>query len=183
MAGPFERDPQGMPRSSRLADPTRDIRLPPLPGRPGPELPSEWERLRSEREAAAATAADTGAPGAVAPTRSAPGTGLPAGASADTTPPDPMADQPTDQLGRPAQGPRDRTLTFRGTAAERWAAGHPATPDPAWSSVPAGPAPVVAPRRRPEEKSRRWPWVLLTLVPILVIVVTGVWLLLLMQGG
>ena len=41
---------------------------------------------------------------------------------------------------------------------------------------------VVQPRARAEERSRRWPWVLLTLVPILVIVVTGVWLLLLMRG-
>lgn len=167
MAGPFERDSQELPRSS-LADPTRDIRLPPLPGRPEPGLPSEWERLRSERAAAAAAVPDTAVPEGEGP----------AGPTAGT-----LADQPTDQLGQPPQGPRDRTLTFRGTAAERWAAGHPATPDPAWSSVPAGSTPVVAPRRRPEDRSRRWPWVLLTLVPILVIVVTGVWLLLLMRGG
>jgi hypothetical protein len=179
MPGPFERDSQELPRAPRLADPTRDIRLPPLPGRPSPELPPEWEQLRSERAASPSTAAQaTATPDTVAPQA-----GLPAAASQDTTPPDSMANQPTDQLGRPAQGPRDRTLTIRGTAAERWAAGHPATPDPAWSSVPPGPAPVVAPRRRPEEKPRRWPWVLLTLVPILVIVVTGVWLLILMRGG
>ena len=33
MAGSSERVPQDPPRTSSLADPTRDIRLPPLPGR------------------------------------------------------------------------------------------------------------------------------------------------------
>ena len=33
-----ERSPDRPPR----ADPTRDIRLPPLPGRPAPAVPSEW---------------------------------------------------------------------------------------------------------------------------------------------
>ena len=161
MVGPLARDPQEQPGAPRLADPTRDIRLPPLPGTQGPELPPEWEAFRSERSAEAPSAdVEQG----------------------QVEPPDTLADQPTDQLGPPPQGPRDRTLTFRGTAAERWAAGHPATPDPAWSSVPPGPAPVVAPRPR-SDRSRRWPWVVLTLVPILVIVVTGVWLLVLMNSG
>ena len=156
MAGPAERDPQAPPASG-LADPTRDIRLPPLPGRPNPELPPEWAGLRAEPASAPPAA--------------------PAGSA------HPLADQPTDQLGSPPEAKRDRTLTFDGTSAQRWAAGLPATPDPAWSSVPPGPPPVVAPRPRAEERSRRWPWVLLTLVPILVIVVTGVWLLVLMRGG
>lgn len=163
MVGPSERDPQS---TSGLADPTRDIRLPPLPGRAGPELPPEWAALRVE-----------GDPAAPDPTPAAP-----SAPDADGTTAQRLADQPTDQLGQPPQGDRDRTLTFSGTSAQRWAAGHPATPDPAWSSVPAAPGPVVAPRQRPERRSRRWPWVVLTLVPILVIVVTGVWLLLLMRG-
>ena len=149
MAGTSERDPL---RTSGLADPTRDIRLPPLPGTQAPELPPEWEALRVDGE------------------------------TAEPEPSEALADQPTDQLGQPPQGDRDRTLTFSGTSAQRWAAGHPATPDPAWSSVPAAPAPVVQPRPRTDGRSRRWPWVVLTLVPILVIVVTGVWLLLLMRG-
>ena len=107
---------------------------------------------------------------------------VPAAPDADDTTSESLVDQPTDQLGQPAQGDRDRTLTFRGTSAQRWAAGHPSTPDPAWSSVPAAPGPVVQPKPRPDGRSRRWPWVVLTLVPILVIVVTGVWLLLLMRG-
>ncbi len=117
MAGTSERDPL---RTSGLADPTRDIRLPPLPGTQGPELPPEWEALRVDGE------------------------------TAEPEPSEALADQPTDQLGQPPQGDRDRTLTFSGTSAQRWAAGHPATPDPAWSSVPAAPAPVVQPRPRTE---------------------------------
>ena len=152
MAGPSEQDPRGGPPPSGLADPTRDIRLPPLPGTAGPALPSEWEALRE----------------------------APATRSHDNS----SVDQPTDQLGQPPEGARDRTLTFDGSAAERWAAGLPSTPDPAWSSVPAGSRPVVGARPRPaEERSRRWPWIVLILVPVLVIVVTGVWLLVLMQGG
>ena len=147
MAGTSERDPL---RTSGLADPTRDIRLPPLPGTQGPELPPEWEALRVDGETAEPETSEA------------------------------QADQPTDQLGRPPQGDRDRTLTFSGTSTQRWAP--PATPDPAWSSVPAAPTPVVQPRPRTERRSRRWPWVVLTLVPILVIVVTGVWLVLLMRG-
>ena len=166
MAGPSERDQQAPPRTSALADPTRDIRLPPLPGTAGPELPPEWEALRPDDGPAAAEPASTG--------RAAP--------PADATTAESLVDQPTGQLGQRPQGDRDRTLTFRGSSAQRWAAGHPSTPDPAWSSVPAAPAPVVQPRARTEVRSRRWPWVLLTLVPVLVIVVTGVWLLLLMRG-
>jgi hypothetical protein len=158
MAGPAQRDPQDPP-AARLADPTRDIRLPPLPGTPTPDLPPEWAGLRAEPAAQPAAVSDPGDPS------------------------DPLADQPTDQMGSPPPAARDRTLTFDGSSAQRWAAGLPATPDPAWSSVPPGAPPVVAPRPRAAERSRRWPWVLLTLLPILVIVVTGVWLLVLMNRG
>ena len=165
MAGSSQRDPQDPPRAS-LADPTRDIRLPPLPGTAGPGLPPEWEALRTD--------GDRSAPEPTSPRLAAP--------AADDTTSETLVNQPTDELGRRPEGVRDKTLTFRGTSAQRWAAGHPATPDPAWSSVPAAPGPAVAPRPRPDGRSRRWPWVVLTMVPILVIVVTGVWLLILMRG-
>ena len=166
MAGTSDRDQQAPPRTSGLADPTRDIRLPPLPGTASPELPPEWEAMRSGGRTETPVAASAGPP-APAP---------------DATTSESLVDQSTDQLGQPPQGDRDRTLTFRGTSAQRWAAGHPSTPDPAWSSVPAAPGPVVQPRPRTDTRSRRWPWIVLTLVPILVIVVTGVWLLVLMRG-
>ncbi|GAA3163494.1 hypothetical protein GCM10010531_14330 [Blastococcus jejuensis] len=154
MAGPSEHDPGEPSPGPGLADPTRDIRLPPLPGTTPPVLPTEWR-----------------------------GRAVPAAPEQEPEPgPGPVpADEPTDELGAPPTADRERTLTFSGSAAERWAAGHAATPDPAWSSVPPARGPVVAPRTR--ERSRRWPWIVLTLVPVLVIVVTGVWLLVLMQGG
>src|SRR3954466_6281941 len=120
-----------------LADPTRDIRLPPLPGTPPPAVPPEWE-------------------GAV-PQRTPEPDPSPAAAGSLSTPQPPpardeaLADQPTDQLTSPRPKDRDPTLRFDGSARERWAAGLASTPDPAWSSVPP-PAPVVAPR----DRSRRW---------------------------
>jgi hypothetical protein len=137
-------DPQDPPPPSGLADPTRDIRLPPRPGTPGPDFPPEWEALQP----------------------------------AEPPPPDEaLAELPTDEVAsrRPETPDRDPTLTFDGSARERWAAGHAATPDPVWSA--ASGSVVVTGRRRP----RRWPWVVLTLLPLVVIAVSGVWLLLLMR--
>jgi hypothetical protein len=151
------------------ADPTRDIRLPPLPDRPFLPLPQEWSPDRAAGSAAAAPA----------------GTPVPdMAADPEPTTSGLRVDQPTDDVPRPPDGARDRTLTFEGTSSERWAAGHAASPDPAWSAIPARPGPVVGPRPRPvREKGRRWPWVVLTLVPLLVIVGAGVWLLLLLRAA
>ena len=132
------------PAPQGAADPTRDIRLPPLPDRPPPSLPPAW---RPED----------------------------AGPRPDRT----MVDQPTDELGAPPRD-RDPTLTFDGSASERWKAGLAATPDPAWSPLSPAGRPVVGARLR--ERSRRWPWVVLTLLPVLVIVVTGIWLLVLLRA-
>ena len=149
------------------ADPTRDIRLPPLPDRPFPSLPQEWSADRAAGTAAAAPAEVAELSEDPEPTTS----GL-------------QVDQPTDDVNRPPDGVRNRTLTFEGTSSERWAAGLASAPDPAWSAVPARPGPVVGPRPRPvPEKSRRWPWVVLTLVPLLVIVGAGIWLLLLLRAA
>ena len=152
------------------ADPTRDIRLPPLPDRPFPPLPSDWS--------VTGRSAETPAPvGAEQPPPPAPGE--------PTTPRSgPLVDQPTGGVGRPPEGARERTLTFEGTSAERWAAGHATAPDPAWSPVPPREGPVVGPRpRTAPARGRRWPWVVLTLIPLLVIVGAGVWLLLLLRAA
>ena len=148
MAGPTQREPQEPPASG-LADPTRDIRLPPLPGRPPPVVPPEWEGAVPER-------------------------------ASESGPEEVTAERPTDELGAPSASSADRdpTLTFTGSPRERRAAGHAATSDPAWSSVPPGAGPVVVAANR---RARRWPWIAVALVPVLVIVVTGVWLLLLMR--
>src|SRR4051812_4932044 len=156
------------PAQPNGADPTRDIRLPPLPDRPFP-LPQEWSagHAAGTTARAAAEAPAAGTPADPEPTTS----GL-------------HVDQPTDEVGRPPDGARNHTLTFEGTSSERWAAGLAATPDPAWSAVPPRPGPVVGPRPRPvPEKRRRWPWVVLTLVPLLVIVGAGIWLLLLLRAA
>ena len=92
MAGTSERDQQAPPRTSGLADPTRDIRLPPLPGTAGPELPPEWEALRS----------------AATPRRPTPRRPPSRGTGADDTTSESLVDQPTDQLGAP---PRRATGT------------------------------------------------------------------------
>jgi hypothetical protein len=153
--------------SQPAADPTRDIRLPPLPDRPFPQLPQGWS---PERPDEAAAPVETPAPAALAvsePTTS----GL-------------QVDQPTDEVGGPRRGVREPTLTFEGTSSERWAAGLAATPDPAWSPLPSRSGPVVGPRPRPaRERGRRWPWVVLTLVPLLIIVGAGIWLLLLLRAA
>lgn len=131
------------------ADPTRDIRRPPLGDRPLPPLRPDT------------------APAEPEPTTSRL-----------------RVDQPTDEVSGPPRGVREPTLTFDGTASERWAAGLAATPDPAWSPLPPRWGPVVGPRPRPaREKGRRWPWVVLTLIPLLVIVGAGLWLLLLLRAA
>jgi hypothetical protein len=110
-------------------DPTRDIRLPPLPGRPAPVLPAGW-----------------GHP--VAPEPAEP-------------PPHPsLVESPTDNLRHPGR-PRERTLSF-------------SSPEMVHRPV----APVQVGR-----SARRWPWLLLAALPVLVILGTGTWLLLLLRAA
>ncbi|SOC52782.1 hypothetical protein SAMN05660748_4168 [Blastococcus aggregatus] len=111
-------------------DRTRDITLPPLPGRPPPALPDEWKGLgplSAEQDPAVVRARR-------------------------------MATGPTDEMAAPPRAvPRERTLAF-------------SSPEMRHRSI----EPVQV-RSNP----RRWPWVLLTLFPILVIVGFGVaWLVL-----
>lgn len=115
-------------QSHAVDGPTRDIRLTPLPDRPG----APGERV-------------SGVP--PYPTR-----------RADDEPA--LQEQPTDELVHHAARPRERTLAFS---------------DPAMSRRPVGPI-TVGP-------SRRWPWLLLVLLPMLVIAGAAVALLLLLQGG
>jgi hypothetical protein len=107
------------PRAPGFEDPTRDIRLPPVPGSP---------------HAAAR-------PG-------------PLSHAAQPVP----ADEPTDEL-RPAPGAlREKTLQF----------GH-------GQGFHGRPAAVGETQGR-SERARRWPWVLLALLPLLVIAGSGIWL-------
>jgi len=115
---------------------TRDITLPPLPGRAPSALPRQWASLdRSPVQAP--------------PTSCSP------------------ADQPTDKLEQPQRPPREQTLAFGTPQQVARAAGRP----------PHAPS-TASPRR-----SRRWPWVALSLVPLLVIAGAGVMLAVLLHGG
>jgi hypothetical protein len=75
----------------------------------------------------------------------------------------PVPDQPTDELEPPRERPRERTITF---ASPEMAGGRP--------------APTVG---RTLRRPRRWPWVALTLVPVLVIAGAGIALLVLLRAG
>lgn len=79
-----ERSPD-RPQTTPRADPTRDIRLPPLPDRPAPAVPPEWSSY---------------VPGSPEPPRVA-------------APPRPHVDEPTDRLASPSDHPlRQGTRAF-----------------------------------------------------------------------
>ena len=129
---------------SAFDDPTRDIRLGPLPDRPPPKLPAGWSPdLSAPPPRTPPTAAEV-------PARP---TGRPDAGPA-------MEEQPTDELAHRTAKPREPTLAFS---------------SPEMSRRPVGRVSV-----RP---ARRWPWVLLVLLPVLVIAGTAVALLLLLQGA
>jgi hypothetical protein len=154
------------PSSQGVNDPTRDIRLPPLPGSTPAALPPEW------------SAAAQPAPSAVQ--ASVPEPALPRVH-------DPVDDEPTDLLPPPVSPDRQRTLTFDSPAGDL---GHGLGQPPFGSPGTAGPAPVLQPpapvpappAARPDPHTRKWPWVLLVLLPLVVIVVAGLVLALLLGG-
>jgi hypothetical protein len=76
-----------------------------------------------------------------------------------------LAGEPTDELFPPGGLQRDPTLKFE------QGAGVPS---------PAAP-PQAAPVRTPNDGGRRWPWVLMALLPIIVIVGSGIWLFILLS--
>jgi hypothetical protein len=142
--------------------------MPPAPGSPPLVVRPEWSSYTARQEpvpadvplteTAAAPTADIAAPTdhLAAPTADL-------GKAAPRRPLDALADEPTDQLVQPAGTPRERTLEFdQGDGV------------PAPSSAPAS---VV----REREGSRRWPWVLMALLPIIVIVGSGIWLFILLS--
>jgi hypothetical protein len=128
------------PRAQGSEDPTRDIRLPPVPGSP-------HVAVRPEPSSYAAR-----------PVPSSPST-----ASAPPARADVPADEPTDEL-RPAPGVlREKTLEF----------GH--------GQGPHGRPVAVAATQGRSARARRWPWVLVALLPLVVIVGSGIWLFVLLS--
>jgi hypothetical protein len=75
-----------------------------------------------------------------------------------------LTEQPTDELPEPTRRPREPTLRFEGGG--------------------GFPRPAPAPRI-PEQpaRSRKWPWVLAALLPVVVIVGSGIWLFVLLSHG
>jgi hypothetical protein len=177
-------------------DPTRDIRLPQLPGRPPSSLPPEWVAA-AEVPVEPVVPVQPVAPGQpVVPEASpvaAPGPlSSPALSAADA-----IADEPTDHLAPPVEQPRQRTLAFEPVPGDE-PAGSVQAPFGALGQV--GPAvreqpPVVVPSvpaagarrppqpRRERDGSRRSTWVLLVLLPIVVIAAAGLLLFYLLNGG
>jgi hypothetical protein len=128
------------PGAQGFEGPTRDIRLPPVPGSP-------HAAARPEPSSSAAQ-----------PVPFSPSTASPPPARAGVP-----ADEPTDEL-RPAPGVlREKTLQF----------GH-------GQGSHGRPVAVAATQDR-SERARKWPWVLLALLPLVVILGSGIWLFVLLS--
>jgi hypothetical protein len=144
------------PTARPYDDRTRDITLPSLPDRPPPALPREWAR-----HVPPASVPDTSAPDFSAPP---PATHVPEAAPPPAASPETirasLVNQPTDALRPGRRAPREPTLSFSEQEMGR---------------RPVGPVQVG---RAP----RRWPWVVLVLLPVLVIAGAGIALVVLLGG-
>jgi hypothetical protein len=135
-------------------DRTRDITLPPLPDRPPPALPTAWAGFPAASPLDSPT---TAVPGPVAP----------------PVPPAPQVDSAVEEgrrlarsrtdeiLAPPKPAVRERTLAFS---------------SPEMRHRPIGPV-------RVDRNPRRWPWVVLTLLPVLVIAASAIGWLILLRGS
>ena len=141
-------------------DRTRDITLPPLPDRPPPALPRAWAGSPSP---SALDSPTTAVPGPVAPP--APQVGQ----AEQVEEVDPAVEEArrlarsrTDEiLPPPKPVVRERTLAFS---------------SPEMRHRPIEPV-------RVDRRPRRWPWVVLTLLPILVILASAIGWLILLRGS
>jgi len=151
-------------------DRTRDIMLPPLPDRPPPALPRAWVGVPA---AAPVDSPTTAVPGPVRPPAAPVGTPsqepeAEAEAEAKAEEIDPVQEQArrlsnsrTDEMEPPPPSAlRQRTLAFS---------------SPEMRHRPIEPVRVGS-------RPRRWPWVVLALLPILVIVGFGIAWLILLNG-
>jgi hypothetical protein len=173
MTEPSKQDPP----ATGFADLTRDIRLPPLPGR---VLPAQWRTddappvpssAASEDSSLASAGPVVAASAAPAPPRvvDSPEVEAPVAETPAATTPPTIADQPTDALA-PAQ-PRYKTLTFGAPGDD---GGSPAAVPPHYSLPRVVPAPP---------RSKTWPWAVLIALPLIVIAVAAVLLIVLLRGA
>ena len=161
MTDPVERTS----RPHGFDDPTRDIRLPPAPGSPPLVVRPEWSSYAAPSAPEAPPAApEPGSSGSspVPGAAESPSAAHPAG---PPTRAQRLAGEPTDELFPPGGLQRDPTLKFEQGAG---------APQPA-------PLPPAAPVRARNDGGRRWPWVLIALLPIIVIVGSGIWLFILLS--
>jgi hypothetical protein len=193
-------DPAGDAPARTHDDRTRDIRLPSLPDRPPAAVPAEWQ-AHVRPAPVEQPAGEEGTPDATAAVSAA----LPP----EPAPPRPYAlpDEPTDELSSPQQV-RQQTIAFDAPAAGGPEAGAadltgrsapgqdtpgfgapPFRPPSTAAPGPGGPSYGTPPSSGPPERgikadrTRRWPWVVLTVLPILVIVLAGLLLVLLLRGA
>jgi hypothetical protein len=148
------------PHISKFDDPTRDIRLPPAPGGPPLVVRPEWSSYTARQQPVPADVPQADP----LPTETAAPPTADLGKAAPRRPLDVLADEPTDQLVQPGGTPRERTLEF-------------AQNEVAPVRPPVSPPPVVPAR----DGGRRWPWVLMALLPVIVIVGSGIWLFILLS--
>jgi hypothetical protein len=138
---------------------TRDITLPPLTDRPPSALPRAW--AAPPVPASSAAASDFSAPPPETHVGDATHVADIAAPPPGSPRPNPLTDQPTDELRPRPRSPRQPTLAF--SEAEM-------------KHRPAG-------QVRVDRMPRRWPWVVLFGVPVLVIAAAGITLLVLLRGG
>jgi hypothetical protein len=177
-------DPAGGTPAPRFDDPTRDIRLPSLPDRPPAPVRPEWKA-----HAQPTPAEQPGLGGGDDATAV-----VSAARSAEPAPPRPyvLPNEPTDKVSSPPQM-RQQTLAFDASVAP--APAHSAgIPAPGLASPQSSAPPSLHPpaHGRPSygppggsapDRKRRWPWVVLTVLPILVIIAAGLLLLFLLRGA
>ena len=142
------------------ADATRDIRLPPVADRPGPAVRPEWAPYVPAPQESPHPTTAAQAPPAPPVVQSAP-VEQARGPEQAREPEQPRPhDPPTDRLAAPHDRPRSTTLAFQ--------------PPPQVQLLKVS----VGPSRR-----SGWLWALAIIVPLLVILGSGVWLVLLFYGG
>jgi hypothetical protein len=194
-------DPAGDDPARTYDDRTRDIRLPSLPDRPPAAVPPEWQAHLRPAPVEQPRPAEESTPGGTAAVSAA----LPP----EPVPPRPyvLPNEPTDELSSPHQV-RQQTIAFDAPAAGAPAAGAapvtgrpapaqdpprlgrppsrpPSTAAPGPGTPSYGPPPSSGPPERgiKPDRTRRWPWVVLAVLPVLVIVVAGLLLVFLLRAA
>jgi hypothetical protein len=156
-----ERSPD-RPHAAPRDEATRDIHLPPLPGRPVPAVPPEWASFVPAADGSAADGSAVDGPSGDGSPLDAPAAGAPtadmpaAGRDRDGQSPGRSFDASTDRLGSPSDPARRHTMAF--------------TAPPSVQLLKVS----VTPRRR---RTTRVLWTLFFLI-LAVIVASGVYLVL-----